>query len=157
MSTRRSRAIATSILRIVAACCASFESNCSRSSLVTPSTMAGDLGAEGGLDVGDGDLGVLDRVVQQRGRERDLVEADVGDDAGHRQRMVDVALAAASRLVAVRFLGGLVGAVDHRHRRLRVPAAVRAEQRRQLVSGDVLVPSPGKHTIDGSHGEVLST
>jgi hypothetical protein len=40
MSTRRSRAIATSILRIVAACCASLESNCRRSNLVTPSTIA---------------------------------------------------------------------------------------------------------------------
>ena len=39
MSTRRSRAMATNILRMVAACCASFESNCNRSSLVTPSTM----------------------------------------------------------------------------------------------------------------------
>ncbi len=37
-STRQSSAIATSILRIVAACWASLESNCSRSSLVTPST-----------------------------------------------------------------------------------------------------------------------
>ena len=32
--------MATSILRIVAACWASFESNCRRSSLVTPSTIA---------------------------------------------------------------------------------------------------------------------
>ena len=38
--TRRSLAIATSILRMVAACCASFESNWIRSSLVTPSTIA---------------------------------------------------------------------------------------------------------------------
>ena len=38
--TRTSLAIATSILRIVAACCASLESNSSRSSLVTPSTIA---------------------------------------------------------------------------------------------------------------------
>ena len=37
-STRQSSAIATSILRMVAACCASFESNCRRSNLVTPST-----------------------------------------------------------------------------------------------------------------------
>jgi hypothetical protein len=35
-----SLAMATSILRIVAACCASLESNLTRSSLVTPSTMA---------------------------------------------------------------------------------------------------------------------
>jgi hypothetical protein len=38
--TRMSFAIATSILRIVAACCASLESNWSRSSFVTPSTIA---------------------------------------------------------------------------------------------------------------------
>ena len=38
-STRRSRAMATSILRIVAACWASRESNWMRSSLVTPSTI----------------------------------------------------------------------------------------------------------------------
>ena len=37
-STRQSSAMATSILRMVAACCASLESNWSRSSLVTPST-----------------------------------------------------------------------------------------------------------------------
>jgi len=37
-STRQSLAIATSILRMVAACWASFESNWRRSSLVTPST-----------------------------------------------------------------------------------------------------------------------
>ena len=37
-STRQSSAMATSILRIVAACCASLELNWSRSSLVTPST-----------------------------------------------------------------------------------------------------------------------
>ena len=44
ISTRRSLAIATSILRMVAACWASFESNFSRSSLVTPSTMAATSG-----------------------------------------------------------------------------------------------------------------
>ena len=38
--TRRSLAIATSILRMVAACCASLESKRIRSSLVTPSTIA---------------------------------------------------------------------------------------------------------------------
>ena len=102
----------------------------------------GDLGAERRLDVGERDLGVFDRVVQQRGGERDLVEADVGDDAGDRQRVVDVALATAARLVTVGFRRRLVGAVDHRHRRLRMAAAVRAEQRRQLIRGDVLVPPP---------------
>ena len=91
-----------------------------------------DLGAEVALDVGERDLGVLDRVVQQRGGHRDLVEADVGDDAGDGERVVDVALAARAELVAVRLRGDLVGAVDRGHRRLRVAAAVRREQRRQL-------------------------
>jgi hypothetical protein len=63
-------AIATSILRIVAACWASFESNWSRSSLVTPSTICRDLGPEALLDVGERDLGVLDRVVQQAAARR---------------------------------------------------------------------------------------
>ncbi len=40
MSTRQSFAMATSILRTVAACWASLESNWSRSSFVTPSTIA---------------------------------------------------------------------------------------------------------------------
>ncbi len=44
ISTRRSLAMATSILRTVAACWASFESNLRRSSLVTPSTMAATSG-----------------------------------------------------------------------------------------------------------------
>ncbi len=39
-STRQSWAMAMNILRMVAACWASFESNSSRSSLVTPSTTA---------------------------------------------------------------------------------------------------------------------
>ena len=43
-SPRQSLAMATSILRIVAACWASFESNRSRSSLVTPSTIAATAG-----------------------------------------------------------------------------------------------------------------
>ena len=89
----------------------------------------GDLGAEVALDVGEGDLGVLDRVVQQRGGERDLVETEVGDDPGDGQRVVDVALTAACASGAVRFGGRLVGAVDRGHRRLRVPAPVRREQR----------------------------
>ena len=97
-STRRSRAIATSILRIVAACCASLRVELEPLELGDAVDDGGDLGAEVGLDIGEGDLGVLDRVVQQRGGQRDLVEADVGDDPGHGQRVVDVALAAATRV-----------------------------------------------------------
>ena len=42
----------------------------------------------------EGDAGVLDRVVQQRGGDRDVVEAEVGDDRGHGERVGDVGLAA---------------------------------------------------------------
>ena len=66
--TRMSLAIATSILRRVAACCASLESNWRRSSLVTPSTIRRDLGAEPVLEVLERQRGVLDRVVQERAR-----------------------------------------------------------------------------------------
>ena len=79
----------------------------------------GDLVAEVGLDVGERDLGVLDGVVEQGGGDGDLVEADVGDDAGDGERMVDVALAAGAQLAAVGLGGHLVGAVDRRDRRLR--------------------------------------
>ena len=78
--TRRSFAIATSILRIVAACCASFESKRMRSSLVTPSTIAATSAPNSRCEVVERDRGVLDRVVEQRGRHRDVVEAEVGDD-----------------------------------------------------------------------------
>ena len=118
-STRRSAAIATSILRIVAACWASRESNWMRSSLVTPSTIAAT-SRRSPVDVGERDLGVLDGVVEQGGGDGDLVEADVGDDAGDGQRVVDVALAARAQLVAVGLGGDLVGVGDRGHRRLGV-------------------------------------
>ena len=62
------------------------ESNSTRSSFVTPSTMRGDLVAELGLDGVDREPGVLDGVVQQRGGDRDVVEAEIGHDARHRER-----------------------------------------------------------------------
>ena len=99
--TRRSLAIATSILRIVAACWASLESNLMRSSLVTPSTMPATSGPNSAVDVVERDAGVLDRVVQQRGGDGDVVEPEVGDDRGHRERVVDVGLARLADLAAV--------------------------------------------------------
>ena len=100
--TRTSLAIATSILRIVAACCASLESNSSRSSLVTPSTIAADVVAELVDEVVERERGVLDRVVQQRARERDVVEAEIGEDHRDAERVRDVRVAGAAHLVAVR-------------------------------------------------------
>ena len=110
-----------------------------------------DLAAEVGLDVGERDLGVLDGVVEQGGGDGDLVEADVGDDAGHGERVVDVALAARAQLAAMGLGGDLVGAVDRGDRRLRVAAAVAGQQRRQLGGrGRLVVAPPGQDAIDGA-------
>ena len=110
---------------------------------MTPSTIVAT-SAPNCLDVGEGDLGVLDRVVQQRGGERGLVEADVGDDAGDLQRVVDVALAAAAQLVPVRLVGGREGLRDHRRAGLRLALPVRREDGRELVVGDVLWRRQGR-------------
>ena len=113
----------------------------------------GDLAAEVGLDVGQRDLGVLDGVVEQGGGDGDLVESDVGDDAGDGQRVVDVALAAGAQLAAVGLGGDLVGAVDRRHRRLGMARPVARQQRRQLGRGcRLVVAPPGKDSVDGAHG-----
>jgi hypothetical protein len=137
--TRRSLAIATSILRIVAACWASLESNWIRSSLVTPSTRWATSSPNPLSTSAEGDLGVLDGVVQQ-GRDDDVVEADVGHDRGDRERVVDVGSG------PVRLAPPCRRPVDH------VDAApwggVRAvarEQRRQLGRrGGLVVPPPGQ-------------
>ena len=65
-----SLAIATSILRIVAACWASFESNWSRSSFVTPSTIAASSGPNVASMSSMVTRGVLDGVVEQRAGDR---------------------------------------------------------------------------------------
>ena len=137
ITTRRSRAIASSILRMLAACCCSLESNSSRSSLVTPSTSSATDGAEVALDVGEGEPGVLHRVVEQRGGERDVVEPELGHDRGHRQRVGDVRLTGLAALVTVGVVGDLVGPGDQRRRRLGVPRPVHLEQRGDLDRGRV--------------------
>ncbi len=75
--TRMSPAIATIILRTFSACSCSRVRNSIRSSLVSPSTMRATSVAELLLDLVDGDVGVLDRVVQERGRERRRVQVQV--------------------------------------------------------------------------------
>ena len=127
-----------------------------RSSLVTPSTIAAISLPKSALDVLQRDLGVLDRVVQQRGGDGRLVEADLGDDAGDGERMVDVALAARAQLGAVRLRGDLVGVGDRGDARLRVAGAVGREQRRQLGRrGRLVVSPPGQDSVDGAHQSPL--
>ena len=112
----------------------------------------GDLRPEVLLHVAERDLGVLDRVVEEGRGDGDLVEPDVGDDAGHGQRVVDVALAAGAELAAVRLGGDLVGPVDRGDRRLGVPAAVAGQQRGQLGGrGGLVMASPRQDAIDSAH------
>ena len=91
-----SSAMARNILRMFSACCCSWVRVLNLLSLVTPSTSLRDVRAEAFLDVGDGVLGVLGDVVQEGSRDRHRVQAELGKDAGHRQRVADVRLAAGS-------------------------------------------------------------
>ena len=66
----------------------------------------GDVGAEVGLEVLEGEAGVLDRVVEEGGGDGDVVEAEVGHDAGDGERVLDVGLARAAGLAPVGVGGG---------------------------------------------------
>ena len=59
--------------------------------------------------LGLGDALVLDRVVHQRGHDGLHVELPVGAQAGHRDRVRDVGLAAGAELAEVRLVGELEG------------------------------------------------
>ena len=86
---------------MVAACCASLESNCRRSSLVTPSTTRATPSPKVSLDRLERQPGVLHRVVQQRGGHGLRVEAQLGHDGRHGHRVRDVGLARAPELPLV--------------------------------------------------------
>ena len=72
----------------------------------------GDLGAELGLEVLVGERGVLDRVVQQRAGDRHVVEAEVGEDHRHAERVRDVGLARPADLLGVGGPGDVEGLLD---------------------------------------------
>ena len=67
------------------------------------------LGAEAGLDVLRGDLGVLHHVVQKAGGDHRRTGADVPQEIGHRNRVNDVGLAAGSKLPRVKLEGEVEG------------------------------------------------
>ena len=73
-----------------------------------------DLRAEALLDLLDRDQRVLDRVVEQRGDDRVLVELEVAHQPGHLDRMAEVGVAARPLLAAVLLHGEDVGAVEQR-------------------------------------------
>ena len=105
--------MATSILRMVAACWASLESKRIRSSLVTPSTMDATVGPNSASRSVDGHPGVLDRIVQQGGGDGGVVQAEAGEDGGHGQGVGDVGLAGFAHLALVGPFGHVEGPDDH--------------------------------------------
>ena len=101
-STRQSWAIAMNILRMVAACWASFESNSSRSSLVTPSTTAATwspncLRSTHSRLMPVSSTASCSRAAATVGR----VEPEIGHDVRHGDRVGDVGLAGAAELALV--------------------------------------------------------
>ena len=72
----------------------------------------GDLVAEQLADLGDGDVGVLDDVVQQRRLQRGGVEVQLGEDERDLDRVVHERLAALAHLPLVRLRGELVRLVE---------------------------------------------
>ena len=88
----------------------------------------GDLGPEPLLDVGEGVLGVLRDVVEQRRRDRDRIDPELGEDLGRRERMGDVRLAGGPDLHAVGLDGEVERPLDHAQVGLCVGLAERGEQ-----------------------------
>ena len=111
-TTRTSSAMATSILRMFSAWCASALLTWILPSLVTPSTSFATWSPNSAAHLLASHLGVLDRVVQERGHERLRVEPQVGEDAGHGEGMLDVRLARQPGLPGMRAIGDLEGTVD---------------------------------------------
>ena len=89
-------------------------------------------------------LGVLDDVVQERGRDRLLVEVELGADPRDAPRVVDELLAGAAYLAPVPLLGDLERPADQVAIDLRV---VRLDAREQLLH-EVLVMALG---VDDRH------
>ena len=111
-STRQSWAMAMNILRIVAACWASLESNSRRSSLVTPSTTAATWSPNSwpshSLVMPVSSTASCSRAAAMVG----LVESEVGRDVGDRDRVGHVGLAGAAQLALVGVDGRRAGPAD---------------------------------------------
>ena len=73
-----------------------------------------DVLAEQLLDLFGGRQRVLDRVVEDRGDDRLVVELEVGEDAGDFDRVAEIGVARGARLGAVRLHREDIGAVDQR-------------------------------------------
>ena len=71
-----------------------------------------DIGAEQFLDLLVGGDGVLDRVVEDRGDDRLVVELQIGEDAGDFDRMAEIRVARGAHLGAVGLHREDIGAVE---------------------------------------------
>ena len=96
-----SSTMASSILRKLSACRSSFDENGMRRQLGDALDDVRDLRAEQLLDAIDGRQRVLDDVVQQAGGDGHGVEAHVGEDVGHLERVHQVGLAGVAHLPLV--------------------------------------------------------
>ena len=79
-----------------------------------------DIAAEQPGDLLRGRHGILDRVVEDRGGDRLVVEPQVGEDTRHLDRMAEIGVAARPLLAAMRLHRKDVGAVEQRLVRIRV-------------------------------------
>ena len=112
----------------------------------------GQARAELALELGEADVGVLDRVVQQRARDGDVVEPLPGHDRGHRHGMADVGLARLAGLTGVGGVGEREGPLDQVGGGLGVALEVALEQLRDLGrGGPARRPPPGKNAGDRRH------
>ena len=108
----------------------------------------GDLGAEPLLDVGEAVLGVLGDVVEERGRDRDRVDAELREDLGRGDRVGDVRLARGADLRA--------GAPRRRGRTRARPTSRSACGWCALERGEELAFRPPRERRRRSHGRRAS-
>ena len=126
-----------------------------------------DLVAEVGAQLVEAVCRVLDRVVQQRRRERGRRHAELGEDRRHRERVRDVGVAALAHLAVVRALGDGIRPLDDREVGLGVVGPhgrhQRLEDRVARRPGGPEPGKPGPHPRRGgelaadvlAHGESL--
>ena len=113
-STRTSSEIASSSLRRFSACSAFLETRSSFLILVSPSTSS-PISSPNSSSISCARRGgVLDRVVQQRHRDRRLVEMHVGEDRGDFERMGEIGIAGGALLLAMLLHGIDIGLVEQR-------------------------------------------
>ncbi len=83
------------------------------------------LGPEALLDLGQGHVGILGDVVQDRGSDRHRIDADIGQDLSRGQRVVDIGLARHPGLAVMGHLGHLERGPQRRQIGLRIVVGYR--------------------------------